>query len=568
MPEQKSILIAPAWPYANGPRHIGHVVGFAVPGDVLARYWRLRGAKVLMASGTDEHGTPITYEADKQKVPPKEFADRNNEVIVDDLVRLGMSYDIFTRTTTANHYRVTQELFLKLYEKDYLVKRKQMGAFDPATGRTLPDRYIEGKCPICGYPEARGDQCDNCGNQLDPIDLINPHQRGSDAPVEFRETEHFFFDLPALGEQLKLWIESHDDWRPNVRKYSLEFVRNLKPRAITRDLDWGVPVPLPGWQDNPTKKIYVWFDAVIGYLSASIEWAAVVGEPEAWKHWWQNNDSRHYYTMGKDNITFHTVMWPAILMGAGDLHLPDEIVASEFLHMEGRKFSTSRGQVIYVKDVLDSYDPDALRYYLMIAGPENQDTDFTWAEFVRRNNDELVATWGNLVHRTLVNAHRNFGAVPTPAELTERDEGLLKEVEGSLDYVAEQLEAARFQNALKHAMGVASKVNVYLGTEQPWHTIKTDRARAATVLYVALRCVDNLKTMLSPFLPFSSQRLHSMLGYEDVIAPQPELKDVGTHRIITGVYESAERWKPSALEAGRKLPEPAPLFKRLDEVKD
>ena len=568
MPEQKSILIAPAWPYANGPRHIGHVVGFAVPGDVLARYWRLRGAKVLMASGTDEHGTPITYEADKQKVPPKEFADRNNEVIVDDLVRLGMTYDIFTRTTTANHYRVTQDLFLQLYEKDYLVKRKQMGAFDPATGRTLPDRYIEGKCPICGYPDARGDQCDNCGNQLDPIDLINPHQRGSDAPVEFRETEHFFFDLPALGEQLKLWIESHDDWRPNVRKYSLEFVRNLKPRAITRDLDWGVPVPLPGWEDNPSKKIYVWFDAVIGYVSASIEWANVVGEPEAWKDWWQNNDSRHYYTMGKDNITFHTVMWPAILMGAGDLHLPDEIVASEFLHMEGRKFSTSRGQVIYVKDVLDSYDPDALRYYLMIAGPENQDTDFTWAEFVRRNNDELVATWGNLVHRTLVNAHRNFGAVPTPAELTERDEGLLKEVEGSLDYVAEQLEAARFQNALKHAMGVASKVNVYLGTEQPWHTIKTDRARAATVLYVALRCVDNLKTMLSPFLPFSSQRLHSMLGYEDVIAPQPELKDVGTHRIITGVYESAERWKPSALEAGRKLPEPAPLFKRLDEVKD
>src|SRR5690348_13972785 len=522
-----------------------------------------------MASGTDEHGTPITYEADKKGIPPKEFADENNALIVDDLVRLGMTYDIFTRTTTRNHYRVTQDLFLKLYEKGYLVKTTQMGAFDPASGRTLPDRYIEGTCPICGYPEARGDQCDNCGNQLDPIDLINPHQRGSNAPVEFRETEHFFFDLPAFGDQLKDWIESHEDWRPNVRKYSLEFVRNLKPRAITRDLDWGVPVPLPGWEDNPSKKIYVWFDAVIGYLSASIEWALNRGEPDAWKTWWEGPDSRHCYTMGKDNITFHTVLWPAILMGAGDLHLPDDIVASEFLHMEGKKFSTSRGQVIYVKDVLDGYDPDALRYYLMIAGPENQDTDFTWSEFVRRNNDELVATWGNLVHRTLVNAHRNFGAVPEPAALTERDEALIKEVESALDTVAEQVAAARFQNALKHAMGVASKVNVYLGTEQPWKTIKNDRERAATVLYVAVRCVDNLKTMLAPFLPFTCQRLHAMLGYDDVIAPQPQVKDLGTHRIITGPYPTGDdRWLPSAIEAGRALPEPAPLFKRLDEVQD
>ena len=542
------------------------MVGFAVPGDVIARFERLRGSRVLMASGTDEHGTPITYEADKKGIDPKTFVDENNAVIVDDLVRLGMTYDIFTRTTTANHYRVTQELFLKLYENGYLVKRTQMGAFDPASGRTLPDRYIEGKCPICGYQEARGDQCDNCGNQLDPVDLIGPHQRGSDAAVEFRETEHFFFDLPALGEQLRQWIESHDDWRPNVRKYSLEFVRNLKPRAITRDLDWGVPVPLPGWEDNPGKKIYVWFDAVIGYLSASIEWAATQGSPDAWKQWWESPESRHYYTMGKDNITFHTVMWPAILMGVGNLHLPDDIVASEFLHMEGRKFSTSRGQVIYVKDFLERFDADALRYYLMIAGPENQDTDFTWAEFVRRNNDELVATWGNLVHRTLVNAQRNFGEVPDPGELPDQDRKLLVEVEDSLQTVAAWLEQGRFQNALKHIMQTAGKVNVYLGTEQPWHSIKTDRVRAGTVLFVALRCVDNLKTMLTPFLPFSSQRLHAMLGYVDVIAPQPSVRDLGTHRIITGDYEARDRWLPSTLEPGRRLPVPEPLFKRLDPV--
>ena len=568
----RTVLVAPAWPYANGPRHIGHVAGFAVPADVLARFERLRGSRVLMASGTDEHGTPITYEADKKGIAPRRFVDENNAVIVEDLRRLGMTYDIFTRTTTANHYRVTQDLFLKLHENGYLVKKTQMGAFDPVSGRTLPDRYIEGKCPICGFPDARGDQCDNCGNQLDPIDLIDPHQRGSDAPVEFHETEHFFFDLPAFGEQLKEWIERHDSWRPNVRKYSLEFVRNLKPRAITRDLDWGVPVPLPGWVDNPHKKIYVWFDAVIGYLSASIEWALQRGEPDAWKDWWQNPDSWHYYVMGKDNITFHTVLWPAILMGAGDLHLPDDIVASEYLNMGGKKLSTSRGQVIYVNDVLERYDADALRYYLMIAGPENQDTDFTWAEFVRRNNDELVATWGNLVHRTLVNAHRNFGAVPEHGVLTDSDQELIKEVEEALDYVATQLGQARFQVALKYAMTMAAKVNVYLGTEQPWHTIKTDRVRAGTVLYVALRCVDNLKLMLTPFLPFSSQKLHEMLGYTDVIAPQPEVREVNedgvVHRVITGDYPTEDRWRASQLAPGHPLPQPVALFKRLDDVEE
>jgi methionyl-tRNA synthetase len=566
----RTVLVAPAWPYANGPRHIGHVAGFAVPADVLARFERMRGSRVLMASGTDEHGTPITYEADKKGIPPREFVDQNNALIVEDLRRLGMTYDIFTRTTTANHYRVTQELFLKLFENGYLVKTTQMGAFDPVSGRTLPDRYIEGKCPICGFPDARGDQCDNCGNQLDPIDLINPHQRGSDAPVVFRETEHFFFDLPAFGERLKEWIDQHDNWRPNVRKYSLEFVRNLKPRAITRDLDWGVPVPLPGWENNPHKRIYVWFDAVIGYLSASIEWASERGEPDAWKDWWQNPDAWHYYVMGKDNITFHSVLWPAILMGVGGLELPDDIVASEFLNMGGKKLSTSRGQVIYVHDVLERYDADALRYYLMIAGPENQDTDFTWAEFVRRNNDELVATWGNLVHRTLVNAHRNFGAVPGAGQLTEKDEALIGEVEAALDYVAVQLGEARFQVALKYAMTMAAKVNVYLGTEQPWHTIKTDRARAGTVLYVALRCVDNLKTMLTPFLPFSSQKLHEMLGYTDVIAPQPEVREVageGTvHNVLTGDYPINNRWQRSQLAPGHPLPAPQALFKRLDDV--
>jgi methionyl-tRNA synthetase len=565
------VLISVAWPYASGPRHIGHVAGFGVPSDVFARYQRMRGARVLMVSGTDEHGTPITYGADQEGISPRAFADRNNAIIVEDLRRLGLTYDTFTRTTTRNHHRVVQDLFRTLYAKGYIVARTQMGAFSPSTGRTLPDRYIEGTCPICGYPSARGDQCDNCGNQLDPIDLIEPRSRVNGETPEFRETEHFFFELPAFAAQLREWISAQEHWRPNVRRYSLNYASDLKPRAITRDLDWGVPIPLPGWEDRPDKRIYVWFDAVMGYLSASIEWAANRGEPEAWREWWQDPTARGYYFMGKDNITFHTVMWPAILLGAGDLELPYDVVSSEFLTMEGRQFSTSRGHVIEVRDVLSRYDADALRFFLTIAGPETTDTDFTWAEFVRRNNDELVGTWGNLVHRTLVNAHRNFGGVPEPGELTERDRRLVADVEAGFDSVGGLLGAARFKAAITEALRLAALVNRYLGEEQPWQRIKEDRARAATTLFVAIRCVDSLKTMFTPFLPFSGQRLHELLGYTDVIAPQPEVREREEeggqrHAVLGGEYDATPRWSPSRIEPGRPLPAPAALFQKLDEA--
>src|SRR5229473_3542410 len=451
---QRTVLVAPAWPYANGPRHIGHVAGFAVPADVLARFERLRGSRVLMASGTDEHGTPITYEADKQGVPPQEFADRNNALIVEDLRRIGMTYDVFTRTTTANHYRTTQNLFLTLYEKGYLVKEKQMGAFDPSSGRTLPDRYIEGTCPICGFTEARGDQCDNCGNQLDPVDLIDPRSIIDGSTPEFRETKHLFLDLPAFAEQLEAWISAQESWRPNVKNFSLGLVRELKPRAMTRDIDWGVPVPVEGYPEE-TKRIYVWFDAVIGYLSASVEWAYNRGTPDAWREWWQNADSGHFYFMGKDNIVFHSVIWPAMLLGydgggelgagRGDLHLPTNVVASEYLTMEGKKASTSRNLAIWVADFLSRYDPDPLRYHLTAGGPETQDTDFTWDEFVRRNNDELLANWGNLVNRTLVSAHRNFREVPQPGELTDADRRVLDGVAAAFGEVGAEIEGARFR---------------------------------------------------------------------------------------------------------------------------
>jgi len=567
---QDRILICVAWPYASGPRHIGHIAGFGVPSDVFARYQRLRGARVLMVSGTDEHGTPITYGADREGISPREFADRNNAIIVEDLRQLGLTYDTFTRTTTRNHYRVVQGLFKTLYDKGYIVPRTQMGAVSPSTGRTLPDRYIEGTCPICGYGEARGDQCDNCGNQLDPIDLINPHSRINGEVPEFRETEHFFFDLPAFADQLHQWIERQDHWRPNVRRYSLNFVADLKPRAITRDLDWGVPIPLPGWEDRPDKRIYVWFDAVMGYLSASLEWASNRGTPDAWREWWQNAAARSYYFMGKDNITFHTVMWPAILLGAGDLELPYDVVSSEFLTMEGRQFSTSRGHVIEVRDFLSRYDADALRFFLTIAGPESTDTDFTWAEFVRRNNDELVGTWGNLVHRTLVNAYRNFGSVPEPGQLTERDHRLVAEVEAGFGTVGELLGTARFKAAITEVLRLAALVNQYLGEAQPWHRIKEDRTRAATTVFVAIRCVDSLKILVTPFLPFSSQRLHEMLGYEDVIAPQPVVRSYEeeggvSHNVLGNTYDETPRWKPSEIPPGRPLADPKALFKKLDE---
>jgi methionyl-tRNA synthetase len=567
---QDRILICVAWPYASGPRHIGHIAGFGVPSDVFARYQRLRGARVLMVSGTDEHGTPITYGADREGISPRDFADRNNAIIVEDLRQLGLTYDTFTRTTTRNHYRVVQGLFKTLYDKGYIVPRTQLGAVSPSTGRTLPDRYIEGTCPICGYGEARGDQCDNCGNQLDPIDLINPHSRINGEVPEFRETEHFFFDLPAFADQLHQWIERQDHWRPNVRRYSLNFVADLKPRAITRDLDWGVPIPLPGWEDRPDKRIYVWFDAVMGYLSASLEWANNRGTPDAWREWWQNAAARSYYFMGKDNITFHTVMWPAILLGAGDLELPYDVVSSEFLTMEGRQFSTSRGHVIEVRDFLSRYDADALRFFLTIAGPESTDTDFTWAEFVRRNNDELVGTWGNLVHRTLVNAYRNFGSVPEPGPLTERDQRQVAEVEAGFGTVGELLGTARFKAAITEVLRLAALVNQYLGEEQPWHRIKEDRTRAATTLFVAIRCVDSLKILVTPFLPFSSQRLHEMLGYEDVIAPQPVVRSYEeeggvSHSVLGNTYDETPRWKPSEIPPGRPLADPKALFKKLDE---
>jgi methionyl-tRNA synthetase len=576
----QKILVAVAWPYANGPRHIGHVAGFGVPSDIFARYHRLRGNDVLMVSGTDEHGTPVMVAADQEGVSPRELADRYNAVIREDLRRLGLSYDLFTRTTTRNHNEVVRDVFRTLHEKGFIIERTTTAAFSASTGQTLPDRYIEGTCPICGFPSARGDQCDNCGNQLDPADLLEPRSKIDGEPPVWRETTHLFLDLPAFKEQLADWIGRQDHWRQNVRRFSLELVKELKPRPVTRDLDWGVRVPVAGYEERDDKRIYVWIDAVVGYLSAAVEWARNRGTPDAWREWWQSPDARHYYFMGKDNIVFHSVIWPAQLLGYGDggalgagrarLELPYDIVSSEFLTMEGKQFSTSRGVVIHVGDFLSRYDPDPLRYFLTAAGPETQDSDFTWAEFVRRNNDELVANWGNLVNRTLTNAHRHFGEVPPAGELQDVDANVIAAVESGFDSVGELIERARFKAALAEAMRLASIVNQYVSDQAPWATIAEDRARSGTVLYTVLRCIDNLKLLFLPFLPFSSQSLHELLGYDTVIAGELRFEDVREEQdppysVLTGDYADwAGRWEPSSLPPGQTLREPKPLYVKLD----
>jgi methionyl-tRNA synthetase len=579
------ILTCVAWPYANGPRHIGHVAGFGVPSDIFSRYQRMAGKQVLMVSGTDEHGTPIQVQADKEGVGARELADRNALIIAKDLQNLGLSYDLFTRTTTKTHYAATQELFLRLLENGYVFPQTQLGAISPSTGRTLPDRYIEGTCPICGYPSARGDQCDNCGNQLDPIDLIEPRSRINGETPKFVETEHYFLDLPAFADVLGDWMKKQDHWRPNVQRFSLNLLDDLKPRAITRDLEWGVPVPLDGWRDRPDKKIYVWFDAVVGYLSASIEWAQRSGDPEAWRPFWNDPDTQAYYFMGKDNIVFHAEIWPAMLFGysgigakggepgpLGALNRPYEVVSSEFLTMEGKKFSSSRNVVIYVGDMLSRYDADALRYYLAVAGPENQDTDFTWAEFVRRNNDELVAGWGNLVNRTISMTAKNLGAIPAAGALTDADHALLATSKAAFGTVGELLGRSRQKQAIGEAMTVVAAANKYLSDMEPWKLRTADPARMASVLHVALQLVDDAKTLLTPFLPSSSSKVHAMLHGEQRWAAMPELVEVDeqtavgspSYSVLTGDYETGARWQSTPIEAGRPVAAAVPVFTKLD----
>ena len=584
------VLSAVAWPYANGPRHIGHVAGFGVPSDVFSRYMRMAGHDVLMVSGTDEHGTPILVTADKEGKTARELADDSNRVIVEDLQGLGLSYDLFTRTTTGNHYRVVQEMFSTCLRNGYMVEQTSLSAISPSTGRTLPDRYIEGTCPICKYADARGDQCDNCGNQLDPTDLLEPRSKINGETPQFVETQHWFLDLPAVADALGEWLDGREasgTWRPNVIKFSQNILEEIRPRAMTRDIDWGIPVP--GWEDQPNKRLYVWFDAVIGYLSASIEWARRLGEPEKWREWWNDTDAEAFYFMGKDNIVFHSQIWPAELLahnGQGErggepgafgvLNLPTEVVSSEFLTFGDAQFSTSRGHVIYVRDMLERYGPDPLRYFICAAGPETSDAAFTWADFVTRNNSELVAGWGNLVNRTATMVAKNFGEVPAAGPLEEVDETVLATVRGGFESVGSLIERHRLRAAIAEAMRVVGEVNKYLTVTEPYKMKdESQRERLATVLHVALQCVSDCNTLLAPFLPHAANKVHTVLGGVGEKFPMPVIEQVEelepdsgagltSYPVITGDYSATPRWESRPVVVGTPIAKPTPVFTKLD----
>ncbi len=583
MPEQ--ILVAVAWPYANAQIHVGNITGAYLPADIFARYHRLKGNRVIMVSGSDAHGTPITVRADEEGLEAEVVYKRFHQTFLDLFQKAGLAYDLFTSTHTENHFKVSQSIFLALRESGHLYAEKQQQWYSPGQRRFLPDRYVEGTCYICGYDSARGDQCDNCGNLLEATQLIDPRSKIEGSTLELRETEHFFLDLGRLQADIVEFLQARESyWRPNVVRQSLGQIlsEGLRGRPITRDLDWGIPVPLDGWEG---KCLYVWFEAVIGYLSASVEWAQVNGQPDAWHDWWYNPQAKAYYFIGKDNIPFHAVMWPAQLHGAGAwfgkifeekedtaLTLPFDVPANEFMNLEGRKISGSRNWVVDGLDFLNRYDPDPLRYYLTTNMPESRDSDWDWGEFVARNNNELVATWGNLANRVLSFSSRHWeGRVPTfEGDLRPADRALLETVEAGFDSVGTLLEAVRLRAALQEAMRLASEVNRYLDEAAPWFEIKSDRNAAAKSIYTALRAVDSIKILLAPFLPFSSEQLHGFLGYEQPIfgrqAVQTLQDSLGEHDALCYLREGASgRWEPSDLQPGAAIRNPAPLFKKLDE---
>jgi len=537
------IFIGVAWPYADGPLHLGHIAGAYLPPDIFARYHRLKGNEVLMVSGSDQHGTPITIKAEREGKKPSQIASQYHQQFLDSWQKLGISFDLFTSTGTANHAEVARHIFLTLLDKGYIYKATISQAFCSRCQRFLSDRYIEGTCPYCHSFGARGDQCDDCGKPINPAELIDPRCRLCGSTPQFRDSEHFFLKLSAFRDRLLDWVKQQTHWRQNVLNFTVSYLEGgLKDRAITRDIDWGIPVPIAGVEG---KCLYVWFEAVIGYLSAAKEWAKSRGDEEEWRSFWQG-EVKSYYFVGKDNIVFHTIIWPVMLMGYGGLNLPYDVPANEFLTIEGKKLSTSRGWAIWLPDYLSRYDPDPLRYVLSVGMPETNDADFSWREFVRRNNDELVATYGNLVHRVLTFTYRSFnGCVPTAGELDSHSQSLIDKANNTLNTVGDFLYHCHFKLAIKSAMLLAQETNRYLDEKSPWKTIKQDRQKSATALYVAISVLSCLRTVLYPFLPFSSQKLHEFLGFEG------RVEDDG--------------WQLRFPSPGQRLLPPEPLFYKLDE---
>jgi len=582
------VLVAVAWPYASAKIHVGNITGAYLPADILARYHRLRGRDVLMVSGSDSHGTPVTVRADEEGTTPEEIYKCYHAEFIELFQKLGLSYDIFTSTHTSNHFDVARKLFLSLKEKGYLYTESSRQWYSPEQERFLPDRYVEGTCYFCGKTGARSDQCDNCGHLLEAEKLIDPKSKIDGSTPELRETTHFYLDLEQLQDEVADFLrERQGYWRPNVVQQSLGQIETegLHGRPITRDLSWGIPVPVAGWDE---KCMYVWFEAVIGYLSGVVEWGLLHGDPDAWRHWWTNPESRTLYCIGKDNIPFHAIIWPAELIGVGDsfdakmgaeepksLVLPYDVPANEFMNLEGRKLSGSRNWAVWGLDFLERYDPDPMRYYLTVNMPETRDSDWDWEEFYQRNNNELVATWGNLANRVLSFAYKNWdGKVPGPGELREADRVLLDSLREGFKTVEEHLEAVKLRAALQEAMRLAAEVNKYLDTAAPWFEIKEDKAEAAKSIYTAMQAIDWLKIIFSPFLPHTSQKLHEYLRYDKPIfgelVTQEVSDDLSTHTVM--LYDpddsltagDVDLWQPAELIPGKAFNQPSPLFQKLD----
>lgn len=535
----EQIFIGVAWPYANGEVHVGHIAGCYLGADIFARYQRMKGNDVLMVSGSDQHGTPITVSAEKEGVSPEEIAERYHQINEKAMDRLGISFDLYTKTHTKHHAEVVTDFFLDLLNKGYITKKKTDEAYCPECERFLPDRYVEGTCPYCGYEHARGDQCEECGRPLDPKELINPKCKICGTEVTFRETEHFFLKLEALQSELLRFIgEKGKNWRPGVLRFTENWIKSgLHDRAITRDISWGIPVPVDGFEQ---KRIYVWFEAVIGYYSASLLWAEEKGE-DFHKFW--NENAEHYYFMGKDNIPFHTIIWPAILIGRG-FKTPDYVVANNYLRLAGQQFSKSRGVSLGINEILDRYDVSALRYYLTSIMPENHDSEFDWKEFVSKNNNELLAKYGNFIHRVLSFTADKFAEVP-PGNPDERDEEFLGEIEAYIKELKEHLDRVEIKDGLNAMMKIAALGNKYMMERAPWKEIKENRERAGTTMNVLLRAVKALTIASHPFIPHAALKVWEYLGMDESI------EKYGFDRAI------------EPLKTGRNIEKHPPLFSKM-----
>ena len=524
------ILVTSALPYANGRLHFGHLAGAYLPADIYTRFKKLQGEDVIHICGTDEHGAPITFAAKKEGVSPRQLVDKYYRIIYDSFERFGIEFDNFSRTSLPLHHRVSREFFLNLYQKGYIFDKETDQYYCETDKTFLPDRYIEGTCPYCGYEAARGDQCEECGRWLEPAMLLNPHCTLCGGTPVKRKTKHWYFDLPKFEHKLVEWLQSKEDWKPNVREFALGWIREgLVPRPITRDLDWGVTVPL---DEAKGKVLYVWFDAPIGYVSSTMEWALKQGKHELWKDYWLDPQTKLIHFIGKDNIVFHAIIWPAILMGHGGFVLPDNIPANEYLLLGKGKFSTSRGTALWLDEYLDKYPADPLRYTLAINLPETGDTEFTWKLFIERNN-ELADVLGNFVHRTLMFVHRYMGGkVSTPVDMTGEDLTLLRKVEATRDEVANAIDRFQFKKGIKLIMELVREGNRYFDYQKPWVLRKEDMGRAEAVMGVCTTLIANLSVLVAPYLPFTGERIKNMLNL-----PEYRWDDIGRIKVDTSVGE-------------------------------